>query len=94
MAIIDHKCSILRCARLAISGDREKEESSMRQIVLIIFLTFFLILAFIAVDPLDAENPSITDRIYWPGMWRDAENWGRFKLGWWINDSFLTRWTV
>jgi len=37
---------------------------------------------------------SVTNRIYWPGMWENEENSGNFKLGYWHPDTFSVSWIV
>lgn len=37
---------------------------------------------------------SVTNRIYWPGMWHDEENSGNFELGYWHPDTFSVSWIV
>jgi len=44
--------------------------------------------------PVLAQFPSVTNRVYWPGMWREEQPWGQYQLGYWHEDSFNITWSV
>lgn len=57
-------------------------------------LIYIFVLCLLVITFVFAQVPSVSMRIYWPGMWHDDENWGEFQLGYWHPDSFLVSWTV
>ncbi len=57
-------------------------------------LFYILILILISLIPILAETPSVSQRIYWPGMWDEGGSLGRFRTEPWVQDTFLVRWTV
>ncbi len=42
-------------------------------------LFYILILIQIALIPIFAEIPSVSQRIYWPGMWDEGGSLGMFR---------------